>query len=563
MGSLNQEQIVAVESTAKQLLLCASAGSGKSRTLVARIQRMVADGVDPSRIIVISFTNSAADVFKSRLAPIVPGVCSTLHSFLLRMLVRHGQAAGMIVSGVLDDEEKEQTLAAAIAAVRCREPMKVILPLLRRPEIIWKKSGMTPSKAEQAAMEYHNILRREGLLDYDSILLYGERFVRYYLVPNSHNLSWWRYEHLLVDEAQDSAPEDWSIYERLPVRTRFVVGDDSQSVYQFRGADVSQFLTRAQPDSGWKLLNLETNYRSGAAICEAANRGIAVNVARIDKKLVAVRPGGVVRVRAFDSPAQQHCYLVDEIARLLPEKTERRSIGVLSRTNRLASDVTSHLLAQGLPVERPSRPTLPRDWRRTKALLAALASPWNDRAVLRFLELSQGKEFATATQRAASKALTSVNAQLGKMFHVEQSSLLVTLREKFQVSVESMAIIEEINDPSLDVADIYAKAESYGNDVESTGDGLIYVGTVHSAKGLEFDAVFLTDCEEGIFPDGRPDTSIPEERRLFHVGITRAKDMLVATWCRSRPVWRGKNLPVGPAEARTISRFIAEAGIQG
>lgn len=556
MSEMNSQQQSAISDPSPRLLVVAGAGSGKSRVLVKRILRTINEGVPPSAIIAISFTNTASNVLQQRLGGIKLGVNSTLHSFLLRLLLRHGGVYGMPVAGVIDDEAKEATVEQAISALRYRGALKDVLPLLRLPRMIWPERGYIPTKSELVAIEYHRILRMDGLLDYDSLLATGVRFVERALARRPE---WWPYTHIFCDECQDGSLEDWAIYEGMPVDHRFMVGDIDQSVFNFRGARPELFLDRLKGANGWSHLKVEFNYRSCDAIVAAANRLIAHNPNRVDKQMVATRPGGTVEVKGFDTPAGEACFILDELARLTPPETGNGPVAaVLTRANALAIELTEFLTARGIAVVRPTRPQMPRDWRQTLALLAALAQPYNDRAVLRYIGFANGKDAAVAAQKAAARAMQSVSVSLGKMFHVEQSDLLPALA-RFGVSEASRELVERVAVPEMGLSDVYSAAQAIGQDDRAAGAGSVFVGTVHSAKGLEFKTVILAGMEEGNFPLARED--VEESRRLCYVGVTRAEDRLVLSWVSQRPQNRGPNLPPGPMEEMTRSRFIGELGL--
>ena len=556
-AELNPQQSAAVTDPSPRLLVVAGAGSGKTRTLVKRILRTVNSGVPASSIIVISFTNTAADEFRRRLHPVVPGVCSTLHSFLLRLLLKHGGSYGLPVSGILDEEAKEQTIKRAIQAMGYKGAVKDIAPLLKRPSLIWPDRGDHPTRSELVAKEYHRILRMDGLVDYDTLLCFGVKFVQRALNPAPP--AWWGYTHLFADEVQDSAVEDWAIYDGLPVSYRFTVGDLDQSVYGFRNAAPVLFFDRLQGTGGWSHLKLETNYRSGEAIVAAANRLIAHNPNRVDKQMVATRPGGSVTVKANANPAAEACYILNTLTNLeRPDPGSGPVAAVLTRNNRLAHDLSVYLAANGVGVVRPSRPNLPKDWRVTMSLLAALAQPYNDRAVLRYLTLTEGREAAETAQKAAARAMKSVSMSLGKKFHVEQFAARETLAG-FGISEASRELVARVAAPDATVADTYAAAQAIGHDESASGPGKVVVGTVHSSKGLEFPTVILAGMEEGMFPVRTED--VEEARRLAYVGVTRAMDQLILTWSETRPQNRGENMDPGPMEPMEPSRFIQELGL--
>lgn len=327
--NLNPEQQAVVESDAKKILCISGAGSGKSTVLCARIQRLVSEGADPSKFIVVTFTNAAARVLQERLEGIKLGSCSTLHALCLRLIMQHHDLLNLPKTlSVCDEETGAALLETIMAELGCKSPMKQMLPLLNEPRLIQPATGRRSClKAELCVIELHNRLRESGLLTFDTILFYAEK-----LIPMLENItdmggmlsgtSVWPYTHLFADEIQDSADIDWRLYDLMPVQHRFMVGDDSQAIYQFRGGNVKNMLRIASgaPENGWSVMSLILNHRCRAAIVAASDRLIAHNPDRHPKTCEAVNRGGTVSVTRCDSPAAELAHVLNKITGIITGK---------------------------------------------------------------------------------------------------------------------------------------------------------------------------------------------------------------------------------------------------
>lgn len=298
---------------------------------------------------------------------------------------------------------------------------------------------------------------------------------------------------------------------------------------------------------------LEINYRSAERICEAANAVISHNTTQVDKRLVPTRPGGKIVVKCVASPGHEAAYVLQQIIDLQPE-----TCAVLARTNRMVRAIATHLQANGVAVASVKRPKLPHDWMRAMALLAAIAQPTSDTAILRFLRIDQGAEAAKIKTQAVREQ-RSVASMMDGAFDVDRDSVLRTMGNKFLISFESRTLLESVDEPGMDILGLLAAASEIGKEEEGDGTG-VFVSTIHGAKGLEFNVVFVVGFEEGLIPfnDG---PGLEEERRLFYVAATRAIDRLELLHCESRPQYRGQNMPIGPDEPKTISRFAREMAI--
>jgi DNA helicase-2/ATP-dependent DNA helicase PcrA len=228
MNQLNAEQTAVVNSPAKQLLVLAGAGSGKSRVLCERIKRLISEGVQPSKIICISYTNSASKVLQERIGDVNLGNNSTLHGFLLRLLGRHHALVNLPERlSVIDDEQREPMVESIMVDMGVKSSLKKVMPFVNDSPLLMTNT----SKEGLVAREYHRRLRQAGLLDFQTILFYGLELV------SRLDAGTFGYSHLFVDETQDSSDLDFQIYFAIPCENKFICGDNDQQIFSFRNPD--------------------------------------------------------------------------------------------------------------------------------------------------------------------------------------------------------------------------------------------------------------------------------------------------------------------------------------
>jgi DNA helicase-2/ATP-dependent DNA helicase PcrA len=228
MNTLNAEQTAVVNSPAKQLLVLAGAGSGKSRVLCERILRLISEGVPPSKIICISYTNSASKVLQERIGDVKLGNNSTLHGFLLRLLGRHHELVNLPERlSVIDDEQREPMCESIMADMGVKSSLKKVMPFVNDSPLLMTNT----SKEGLVAREYHRRLRQAGLLDFQTILFYGLDLLKR-MDSNAFG-----YTHVMWDEGQDGSDIDFAILEAMPCENKMLVGDNDQQIFSFRNAD--------------------------------------------------------------------------------------------------------------------------------------------------------------------------------------------------------------------------------------------------------------------------------------------------------------------------------------
>lgn len=552
----NAEQFAAINSTAKNIVCIASPGSGKTATLAARIDRMVKDGEDPRTMVAITYTVAAARELASRIGSKL-GFIGTLHSFVLRELAKHGDLVGLPAKlSILDDDGKMALVQRLAAQFKCKESEEALLAAVSNIALADLRPGCPASKLELLAVEYHRTLRRSGLLDFNTVLWNGKRLAH---KIESDQFGW---RHLFVDEVQDSADIDASIYELMPFETRFQVGDSDQQIFSFRGANGKNLLNIANSPDEWLLIVLETNYRCESAICEAAQRLIEHNRVRYPKATVAASIGGEVKVTRHETNGNE---LVTVLRLVSDIDLQSRSIAVLCRTNALADQVQEFLTAAGVQVARRPVQIMPPDWRAAKLWLALLSNPWNDFLALQYIAAKDGEPAALEAGRRCALAGVSVNeghmkidasadGEEGQMPSMHGFS--PEARERVHDCCRKLS---DLGPWSLD--DLLIELSREQDVRQEMGPGVV-VTTMHASKGREWDSVIICGAEEEtlIGRDTSPE-QIEESRRLFYVAMTRARQSLHICWCASRPQNRGKNIRPGPLEPKTVSRFIAEAGL--
>ncbi len=574
---LDQRQQAAVNADAPEIVCPAPAGSGKTRVLVARVRRLIDSGVAPEDICVITFTNAAAKELQKRLrceacggqggteyGGVGPegendtrewlpchccsgqqariGYCGTLHSLMLKLLRLHGTKVGLPSNVTVMDEE-----TAGALLEQCREELRVKCSGVALERAVDEaRRGMTSTLGtiHTVATEYLNRQRQTGELDFDQLLRFGLRLLRVMTFP---------YSHLLVDEAQDSAPIDWAIYDSVSCLQKFFCGDDSQAIYGFRGGDVEQFVAKAKTAV---TVPLAVNYRSATEIVALSQRAVAGNAMRIENQAVA-QPGaelGKVFINEYASPINE----LSAVAARLPLMQHNGSVAVLWRTNAQADQCREYLQGLGITLAATKRADKDTEAAKTaKAALAWACNPWSDRAALKLAVLLYGEKNTSKMKDEAQASMTSPS-QLFRMqllrsdYPEDSGSLLAAL--PLDAGVSSWLVQLRSTLPDSATPEDLLVAALRPDDTEPLTPG-VFVGTVHSAKGLEWDTVFGGGLEDEAWP-GRD--SEEDGRRLLYVAVTRAKTNLFLSWCSSRPdpfaEWK--------QNTRKPSRFLAELAIE-
>ena len=633
MDKLNPAQREAVGTLSGPLLVLAGAGTGKTRVVTHRIAELIKHGTPPASILAVTFTNKAASEMQQRAAAILgqrrrekPEI-STFHSLCVRILRRHARCLGYPSEFVIYDRGDQQSLAEKVL----RE-IRVPSESLRPADLIgiisrWKMEGVRPEDAAAVARSdkhhlasmgyrrYQTSLKAAGAVDFDDLLLLVEQlFAQFEQVATAERQ---RFKHLLVDEYQDTNGCQYRIVKALAGEHRnlCVVGDDDQSIYGWRGAEVSHILRFRQDWPEAKVVRLEENYRSTAAILEMANRLIAFNKQRHVKVLRAARAGGEKpRILQCQDEVAEAQTVVADIRSRLGDGLEPRDFAILFRTNEQPRLFEAELRRARLPYVLVGGLSFydRKEVRDVLAYLKLLVNPHDEIALRRIINTPArglgrksiealldhavkngksawdllgdgGQPLLSPASAAAAKTFQSLIQRFrARLAQGKLSQLVASLVSEIGYERElarlypdpnerqsRWAAVEEVvnavgvyergaRKPSLaSFLDEVTSGERFGNEEKESQleRNAIALMTLHSAKGLEFPHVYLVGLEEGLLPHKHAvdvdGLAIDEERRLCYVGITRAQDRLTVSLALSRMKW-------GKARATTPSRFLFE-----
>ena len=601
------------------LLILAGAGSGKTRTLTHRVAHLIGErGVEPRRVLAVTFTNKAAAEMRTRIeallgAGALPWV-STFHAACARILRREIAALGYSPSFVIYDErDSERLLQDCLEALHIPEGtlgVRLAAALIDAA----KNKGLTPQAYARSAEQhdgvaavyarYQDALRRANALDFGDLLLATVRLFEERPDVLDHYRG--RFRHVVVDEYQDTNPVQYTLTNLLASQHRnlCVVGDDDQSIYGWRGADIANILDfeRDYPDAA--VIRLEQNYRSTGTILAAAGAVVARNARRTGKTLWTENPhGDAVAVAALPDDLDEARFVAGEIERLLAGPWSRRDIAVFYRTNAQSRSLEEALVGRRIPyvmvggVKFFSR-TEVKD---VLAYLRVLVNPADSVSLKRVINApARGIGAATVERIAAledeaggflAACRLALERDVLKPLQAERLRGFVALVDGFRARLDQVPypqlaarLIEESGygpalreDGSAEARDRlqnlqelltgmeehagaertlqdYLEQVALVTDVDSydsTADRVTLM-TLHAAKGLEFPLAFITGMEDGVFPHARASTrDIEEERRLCYVGMTRAMKRLYLTHALRRRVY-------GDFQANPPSRFLDE-----
>lgn len=570
--NLSQEQLAAVLATEKHVVVASVAGSGKSRVIVERIKHVISQGTDPKRICMVTFTVTAAKEIQNRLVcqqcggagfwpepvgvqgdnqpvqcqcfgePLRLGYCGTLHGLLLKAIRHSPHLVGYSTQpSVLNEEAAETMLEEAAKESRWTGSLEELRKAAART--IRKKGAL--SKLEAAAVHYQQKLVDAGLVDYDGILRLGLEMAYSEEFP-------FKFDHLLVDESQDSAVIDFEIYDAMGVENTFFCGDFAQRIYSFRGS--SDGFEKLCQSKDATLYKLQDCYRCSLEVCAAANNLTNHLPANLGQKNISVIGAQGPVVVASYSTAQE------ELAGLAAKLAERNGIGlcsfndsaVLLRTNVLVDFYRNGLRAAGIPVKAHKSGAKPEGWPQAQAIVALCGSPTNDRLALGYIAAAHG-------QQNAAKAKSKAAEQMGSVYEA-CPELFTDIGDPFKMmacaGIPEMAIAkaEALMDTLPDGSDWSDLAMAMLKDEpdKEVGEG-VYLGTAHSAKGREWKAVFAPAFEQQVIPARR---DVLEEMRLAYVIFTRAKVFLNISYCSERA-----NFYTWKVEKCDPSEFIRKAGL--
>ena len=627
--TLNQEQKEAVLHTEGPLLLLAGAGSGKTRVLTHRIAYLIDEmGVNPWNILAITFTNKAAGEMRERVDRIAGFGAdqvwvSTFHSTCMRILRRHIDRIGYgnnftiydtddqktVMKGVckrlnIDTKiHKERTLLGAISSAKDE--------LVDVMEYEMKSMGdYNKAIIARVYREYQETLKKSNALDFDDIIVKTvELFKNCPEVLHSYQE---RFKYIMVDEYQDTNTAQFELVRLLAdgYRNLCVVGDDDQSSYKFRGANIRNILDFEKVYPEARIIKLEQNYRSTQNILDAANAVIANNVGRKEKALWTDKgAGNKIHFRPFENAYEEAEYIADDIRRKVKEGAQFADCAVLYRTNAQARLLEERMVVDGIPYRVVGGTNFysRQEIKDVLAYLKTIDNGMDEVAVRRIVNVPKRSIGAVTLEKVADYAEMRDMSLYEAMCHADEISGLGKAESKINGFVNMIQVLrsglssytipdlikavldrtcypeylkdmdeESAEDRLANVDELITKAVSYEEthdepslsefleeialvaDIDNVedGDNRVLLMTLHSAKGLEFPSVYLAGMEDGLFPSymtivSDDPSDIEEERRLAYVGITRAKDDLTLTCAKMRMI-RGETQYNAP------SRFIRE-----
>lgn len=629
LSGLNERQREAVLALDGPVLVLAGAGSGKTRVLTMRAAQLIENGVPPWQILAITFTNKAAAEMKQRIEAITKGaddmwVC-TFHAMCAKLLRIESDRLGYSRSFSIYDSGDSLTVVK-----ECLKEMNVdkdfLDPRAARSLISKaKNAGVPPERfrevygegdamkyAAWAYARYENKLKNSNALDFDDLLL--KTLDLFDDNPDVLEKYQRRFAYIMVDEYQDTNSVQYNIVKKLACGhgNLFVVGDDDQSIYGWRGADIKNILSFERDFKGARVVRLEQNYRSHQGILNAANGVIRHNHGRMGKELWSVTTTGQKPLE-FEarSDLEEAQFIAEKAASLIEEgKYRAAEIAVLYRVNSQSRVIENKMKERGVPyviygglsfyerkeikdilaylnlVCNPSADLcfaraigVPRRGVGDVALqkLSAFA---RERNLPLFLACAEAEEVLPRKTAAALKGFADMISEAAE--HAGQRTVLQTAQRLFEASGLQSAMLSddsaegrlrllnteeffrgiaefEQQTPGPHTLEEFLERNALISDIDAVGDdeSAVILTTLHGAKGLEFPVVFIAGLMEGLLPHqmSMDDGGIEEERRLCYVGMTRAKKRLYLTWSSVRGVRMGDHFDYFPAQR---SRFLGE-----
>ena len=615
LSMLNPQQRLAAETLEGPVLILAGAGSGKTRALTCRVANLMDHGVQPWSILALTFTNKAAREMRERIEKLVGDAAqdawiSTFHATCARILRRDIEKLGYTRSFVIyDDDDQTTTLKEILKRLNVDEK------LLPHKEIRAKISDaknklMSPDEWFQQSdrdyrsqlihdvfVEYETRLKAQNALDFDDLLLKTlTLFTDHPPVLDSYRR---RFRYVMVDEYQDTNFAQYQLVKLLTAESRnlCVVGDDDQSIYGWRGADIRNILDFEKDYPDATVIKLEQNYRSTANILDAANQVIAHNTGRKEKVLwTDAGEGEPIKLFCAGDEREEAAWVADRIRQLSRQGEPFGNVAILYRTNAQSRVLEEMLMRSGIPYKVFGGQKFydRREVRDVIAYLRVIVNPADDVSLKRIINVPKRSIGDSTVQELARHARENEMPLFSSLTDIPDSlsarprkcvtdfmtlmTLLMAMKETLPLnefvqqlvdktgllaqyqtedSEEANARVENIRE-FLGAVEEFTKAsenatlEDYLENVALVTDldqaederGYVTMMTLHSAKGLEFPDVFITGLEEGIFPSGRSlmdESRMEEERRLCYVGITRAQKRLFLSRASQRMLYNQVN----------------------
>ncbi len=627
LDTLNAEQRQAVEATEGPVLVLAGAGTGKTRVLTTRLAHLIlTKRAFPSQILAVTFTNKAATEMRGRVAALLSSAeasgretgslwLGTFHSIGAKILRHHAELIGLTPQFTILDADDQHRLIKALLVENnidhTKFPGRVVLAIIQG----WKDRGLKPDKiptepgtysAAQVAAKIYPLYQRRlksiNCVDFGDLLLHNLTIFSAHpdVLQEYSN----RFRYILVDEYQDTNTSQYMWLKLLAIAHKNIccVGDDDQSIYGWRGAEVGNILKFDQEYPGARIIRLERNYRSTAAILNAASQLIANNQGRLGKTLwTDSKEGAPIRIKSVWDDVEEAHFIGEEIESFQRDKISLKEMAVLVRAGYQTRAFEERFLTLAIPykVVGGLRFYERMEIRDAIAYLRIIAQPHDDLALERVINTPKrgiGKATMEQLHITARADNTSLYAAIER--------LLTAGNIKGKTGITLQKLIDQFSRwrsselPLAELADLVLEESGYRSmwqtdkspeaagrvdnlrelvraltDFPSLAEFLEHVGlvtdhaeqqnvdmvsimTLHASKGLEFDVVFLTGWEEGLFPSQRTmdesgNAGLEEERRLAYVGITRARKHLTISHAANRRIYN-------QWQSQMPSRFVAE-----
>ena len=618
LAGLNEEQLRAVTWPAQSALVLAGAGSGKTRVLITRVAWLIQTGqVSPAGVLAVTFTNKAAREMQTRLAAMIPVNVRTMwigtfHGLCNRLLRLHYRDAGLPDTfQILDSQDQLAAIKRLLKSLAVSDekfPPRSVQQFINQNKEAGQRAhslhghDFYGQKLIELYAAYDSQCRREGVVDFAELLLCSYELLSANAALREHYRA--RFRFIQVDEFQDTNRLQYAWLRLFAGDNNavFAVGDDDQSIYAFRGAEVGNMRSLLRDFSISEAIRLEQNYRSAGNILKAANALIEHNDGRLGKSLwTDAGEGEDLRFYEAWSDGDEAEFIVDEVRLLKREGWQLGNIAVLYRSN-AQSRALEHALVNGRLSYRiygGLRFFERQEIKHALAYLRLLANPEDDNALLRVINLpargigarsiealqmaslaggmslwqaacqSSGRSAASLAKfillieqmRERSRGLTLAETV---SLVLEDSGLRVLYEQDKKEGEERLANLNELvsaaagflpDDPERALIEFLTSAAlEAGEHQAEPGEDALQLMTVHAAKGLEFDGVFVSGLEEGLFPHENSmndDKGLEEERRLMYVAVTRARKRLYLTCAQARMLHGQTRYPIR-------SRFVDE-----
>ena len=634
LDTLNPAQREAVEKTEGPVLILAGAGSGKTRVLTTRIGHLIEDkGVQPANILAITFTNKAANEMRERVEETLESDASdmwisTFHSCCVRILRKDINRIGYNRSFVIYDSADQVTLVKDCLKElnlndKVFEPKMIISTISGAKDKLYdpkqfKAMHMNDNRMSKIAdvyALYQDRLKRNSALDFDDLIFKTVELLK----SDKEVLDYYRnrFKYIMVDEYQDTSKAQYELIKILAKEHQniCVVGDDDQSIYGWRGADIRNILEFEKDYDDVHVVKLEQNYRSTQIILDAANTVISNNIERKRKRLWSEKKDGeLIKIQVAQDEIEESDFVADMIAKISREQNRSyKDFAVLYRANAQSRSVEDALNRSQIPynIYGGTKIYERKEIKDLIAYLRVIQNPQDDISIKRIInvprrgiglrtiekiedraslkqesiysvliDIETNSEISTKARNSISEFVDNVIGTLRTMREVYPVSKLI---EKVIESIDYYGYIDELYKGDKEEAEerkdnvkefisvaMEFEQNSEEKDLETflTGVALtsesseeeeidkVSLMTIHTSKGLEFPVVFIVGMEDGLFPIARAvrsmsDSEIEEERRLCYVGITRAKEILYLTLTQKRTLY-GKTNP------SIASRFMEE-----